>query len=64
LKLQNTKAQRIIATPLDGENELKILIEMFASHMFEGINEDKKHLRKNGIWIADYKRIRVIGIKE
>lgn len=64
-------------TPLDGENGLKNWIEMFGSHMFEGINEDQKDdiitkvennlkpiLCKDGNWIADYKRIRVIGIKE
>lgn len=64
-------------TPLDGENGLRNWIEMFSSHMFEGIDEDKKDfiitkvennlkeiLYINGIWIADYKRIRIIGIKE
>lgn len=64
-------------TPLDGKNGLRNWIEMFSSHMFEGIDEDKKDfiitkvennlkeiLYKNGIWIADYKRIRIIGIKE
>lgn len=64
-------------TPLDGENGLRNWIEMFSSSMFEGIDEDKKGeiirkveknlkeiLYQNGRWIADYKRIRVIGIKE
>lgn len=50
---------------------------MFGSHMFESIDEDKKDyiitkvennltaiLCKEGNWIADYKRIRIIGIKE
>jgi len=50
---------------------------MFGSQMFEGIDGDKKDyiitkvqnnldavLCKDGNWIADYKRIRVIGIKE
>lgn len=64
-------------TPLDGENGLRNWIKMFGSHMFESMDEDKKdfiitkvenHLKailyKDGNWIADYKRIRVIGIKE
>ncbi|WP_245843814.1 class I SAM-dependent methyltransferase [Oceanobacillus rekensis] len=64
-------------TPLDGDNGLKNWIEMFGSYMFEGILEDKKDfvitkvennlkeiLYKEGKWIADYKRIRLIGIKE
>lgn len=63
-------------TLLDGENGLKNWIEMFGSHLFEGIDENQKdyiitkvenHLKevlyKDGKWIADYKRIRVIGIK-
>ena len=50
---------------------------MFGNHMFENIDEDKKDniitmvennlktiLCKDGNWITDYKRIRVIGIKE
>lgn len=49
---------------------------MFALGMFEGVSEDTKELvlakvennlkpllYKNGTWLADYKRIRVIGIK-
>jgi trans-aconitate methyltransferase len=64
-------------TPLDGENGLKNWIEMFGSHLLENLNEDKKDaiiikveknlkpiLYKEGNWIADYKRIRVVGIKE
>ena len=64
-------------TPLDGENGLKNWIEMFGSHLLESLNEDQKDaiitkvvknlkpiLYKEGNWIADYKRIRVIGIKE
>ena len=64
-------------TTLDGENGLKNWIEMFGSHLLESLNEDQKdviitkvenHLKpilyKEGNWIADYKRIRVIGIKE
>ena len=64
-------------TLLDGDNGLKNWIEMFGSDMFEGIVEDRKDyiitkvennlkeiLCKDGNWFADYKRIRVIGIKE
>lgn len=63
-------------TPLEGENGLKNWIEMFGSPLFQGVPEDKKDyiinkiedqlkevLYKDGKWIADYKRIRVIGIK-
>lgn len=64
-------------TPLDGDNGLKNWIEMFCSDMFEGIDKDIKDyiIRKvetnlrdvlyhEGNWIADYKRIQVIGVKE
>ncbi|MBS4195959.1 class I SAM-dependent methyltransferase [Lederbergia citri] len=64
-------------TPLDGDQGLRNWIEMFANDMFEGIPRDKKDLiitivennlrdilYHNGTWIADYKRIRVMGIKE
>lgn len=63
-------------TPLDGENGLRNWIEMFGSPMFVGISEESKDyivtnvekslkdvLCKNGNWVADYKRIRVIGVK-
>jgi trans-aconitate methyltransferase len=64
-------------TPLYGENGLRDWIEMFGSALFEGIGEEQRKaiitktehrlkavLFKEGNWIADYKRIRVIGIKE
>jgi trans-aconitate methyltransferase len=64
-------------TSLDGENGLKNWIEMFGSQLLGSLNEDKKetiitkvenHLKpilcKDGNWVADYKRIRVIGIRE
>lgn len=64
-------------TQLDGDNGLKNWIEMFCGQMFEGTEIDKKDhiitkvennlkriLYKEGNWIADYKRIRVIGVKE
>lgn len=64
-------------TPLEGEEGLKNWIDMFGSLFFEGIHEETKQqiienvekslkpsLFENGGWIADYKRIRVIGIKK
>ncbi|MBT2727698.1 methyltransferase domain-containing protein [Bacillus sp. ISL-75] len=64
-------------TPLSGEQGLRNWIEMFATSMFEGVTSDTKELIitrveenlrevlfRNGEWIADYKRIRVLGIKE
>ncbi|MEY2194097.1 trans-aconitate 2-methyltransferase [Neobacillus sp. BF23-41] len=63
-------------TPLSGEQGLRNWIEMFATSMFEGVTSDtkeliitrvEKNLREvlfqNGEWIADYKRIRVLGTK-
>jgi len=62
---------------LDGNNRIRNWLEMFGSGMFEGLTEETKDLIitkvennlkgvlfYNGGWIADYKRIRVIGIKE
>lgn len=64
-------------TKLEGENGLKNWIHMFANQLFEGIPVDKKAemitkvemqlkelLFKDDHWIADYKRIRVVGVKE
>ncbi len=64
-------------TPLDGEEGLKNWIRMFGNQLFEGINERQKEeiisrveaslkpvLFDGEKWLADYKRIRVIGIKE
>lgn len=64
-------------TPLEGKNGLRNWIEMFASSMVEGLSEQAKNtvlsnaeeslkscLFQKGRWMADYKRIRVIGIKE
>lgn len=63
-------------TQLDGENGLKNWIGMFGNQLFDGIPEFTKNeiitnveknlketLYKDGNWIADYKRIRVIGVK-
>lgn len=63
-------------TPLDGENGLRNWIDMFGSMLFYGIPEQiqdriianvemnlKDVLYREGIWVADYKRIRVVGIK-
>ena len=64
-------------TPLDGDTGLNNWIKMFGSQFFEGLSEERKelivsrvqtnlqnNLYKDGIWLADYKRIRVIGVKE
>lgn len=63
-------------TQLDGENGLTNWIHMFGGMLFEGIPEQTKiqiienvknnlkdSLYQEGNWIADYKRIRVIGVK-
>lgn len=63
-------------TPLEGKDGLKNWIEMFCGFMFHDVNEAVKasviddavkNLRlalfEDGVWTADYKRIRVIGIK-
>jgi ubiquinone/menaquinone biosynthesis C-methylase UbiE len=64
-------------TPLDGDNGLRNWMNMFGSTMFAGMTNEikeqvitsaetnlKETLFHNGQWIADYKRIRVIGMKE
>ncbi|WP_174613693.1 hypothetical protein [Virgibacillus ihumii] len=64
-------------TPLKGTNGLRNWIEMFGKMMFEELDrktlnlvianvEDnlRETMFKEDTWIADYKRIRVIGIKE
>ncbi len=64
-------------TVLHGEDGLRNWIEMFASNMFidmdtqamvktlESIEaEVKDKLYIDGKWVADYKRLRVIGIKQ
>lgn len=64
-------------TKLDGDNGLKNWIAMFGNHLFNGIPEKAKNeivtkvesnlketLYKDDNWIADYKRIGVIGVKE
>lgn len=64
-------------TLLDRENGIRNWIEMFGGSIFEGLtvetkdiimtkveNNLKSVLYYNGRWFADYKRIRVIGIKE
>lgn len=64
-------------TQLVGDNGLNNWIDMFGNHLFDGIPEHTKNhiitnvkknlkniLYKDGHWIADYKRIRVIGVKE
>lgn len=64
-------------TPLKGINGLRNWIEMFSKMMFEELDHEtfnrvitnvENNLRetmfKEDAWIADYKRIRVIGVKE
>ncbi|RBW68616.1 class I SAM-dependent methyltransferase [Bacillus taeanensis] len=64
-------------THLENDYGLRNWIEMFAGSMFSGLSETmknriidqvesnlKENLYHNGRWIADYKRIRVIGVKE
>ena len=63
-------------TPLDGDNGLRNWIDMFASSYFEDVTPGKKtviiekveqqlktEIYIEGKWIADYKRLRVIGVK-
>ena len=64
-------------TPLEGETGLRNWIEMFANSLIDNINTEIKELlitnventlrddmMINGTWIADYKRIRIVGFKE
>ncbi|WP_026675280.1 class I SAM-dependent methyltransferase [Alkalihalobacterium bogoriense] len=64
-------------TPLIGENGLSNWIDMFGGDIFAGITEHikvqiissvEKNLRnvlyRNGQWIADYKRLRVVASKK
>lgn len=63
-------------TQLDGDHGLKNWIDMFGHQLLDGIPEHTKNeiiinvernlkriLYKDGHWMADYKRIRVIGVK-
>ena len=63
-------------TPLIGEEGLNNWIQMFSNEIFEGLNENTKQniikntennlksvLHDGETWIADYKRIRVVGVK-
>ncbi|MBB6445783.1 class I SAM-dependent methyltransferase [Bacillus benzoevorans] len=64
-------------TPLDGEDGLRNWIKMFGSQLLNRVETDKQNriilnveeqvrekLYADGRWTADYKRIRVIGVKE
>lgn len=64
-------------TPLEGERGLAHWLNMFAASMFEDVSEEMKEaivvnvenslrnvLFQENRWFADYKRIRVIGIKQ
>lgn len=63
-------------TPLEGDNGIKNWIDMFGKTIVEGLDKDtidllvthvennlRKTMFRENKWIADYKRIRVIGIK-
>ncbi|OCS87283.1 class I SAM-dependent methyltransferase [Caryophanon latum] len=63
-------------TPLDGEEGLRNWLDMFSGSLFDGIaphvkervfNETVAHSRdklyKDGTWVADYKRIRIVAYK-
>lgn len=64
-------------TQLDGDKGLKNWIAMFGNHLFDDVPEHrikdiitnvennlKDTLYKDGNWVADYKRLRVIGVKK
>lgn len=64
-------------TPLEGKDGLRNWLNMFGDSFFKGltdrerdqlITDTENHLRptmfQNGQWLADYKRIRVVGVKE
>lgn len=64
-------------TPLEGDKGIRNWLNMFGDAFFQGLtNEEKEQLitetenclkeklLRDGQWLADYKRIRVIGIKE
>ena len=64
-------------TPLDGEDGLRNWIKMFGSQLLDGVesstqnsiirkveNQLRENLYQDGHWVADYKRIRVVGVKE
>ncbi|NMO77579.1 class I SAM-dependent methyltransferase [Niallia alba] len=73
-----TFAQHFVRpTPLDGDNGLRNWIAMFGDQLFHDIPLDDKNdiiskveenvkdiLYIKGKWMADYKRLRVIGVKE
>ena len=64
-------------TPLQGEDGLRNWLKMFAENsFFTGISEEKQeiilqqveekcrsHLYREGIWYADYRRLRIVAIK-
>ncbi len=64
-------------THLEGENGLRNWLKMFGESMFAGFGEETKNIiimnteqnlrsimYKDSNWIADYKRLRVVGIKK
>ena len=64
-------------TPLLGKEGLRNWLKMFGDPMFQDLDDEtkeeiildieallKEKMFKNGQWMADYKRIRVVGLKE
>lgn len=64
-------------TKLEGESGLRNWLDMFGQFMFQNLDDDtitrimnnveqnlKSNLWVQGEWVADYKRIRVKGLKE
>ncbi|NEU31088.1 methyltransferase domain-containing protein [bacterium LRH843] len=64
-------------TPLKGEEGLRNWLKMFTGSMFTEVDSEtkesivakveenlRKDLYKEGEWVADYKRLRVVGVKE
>ena len=63
-------------TPLDGEDGMRRWLDMFAGVSFDGLTHEVRQeamtraiesarpkLLKDGIWVADYKRIRVVAFR-
>lgn len=63
-------------TPLKGDDGLRNWIEMFGKTIFTDVSYEEKEaiiadvqhylkekLYKDGIWFADYKRLRIVGVK-
>lgn len=64
-------------TPLEGEDGMEDWLEMFCGTFFDGVSAPQRaearrkvagilrpHLYRGGKWVADYRRLRVVAIKE